>query len=107
MKAPRNMSKGNDLGLLDLLKNKGNGAEALAALAAKAPAHEAADGTAPAVDAKLNDVLNRISQLTGADVRRGDAAAAGQTPMIRSASGTPSSGAAVSPAASPAASAAP
>ena len=37
------MSKGNDLGLLDLLKGKGHGADALAALAAKAPAHEPAD----------------------------------------------------------------
>src|SRR4051794_28331969 len=67
------MSKGNDLGLLDLLKNKGNGAEALAALAAKTPAHDPGDHPAPAAEAKLNDVLNRISQLTGTDVRRGEA----------------------------------
>src|SRR4029079_5353076 len=60
-KASCNMGKGNDLGLLDLLKGKGNSAEALAALAAKAPTHEPNDGTPAATDAKLNDVLNRIS----------------------------------------------
>ena len=42
------MGKGNDLGLLDLLKTKGKGAEALADLAAKAPAHEPGDGPVPA-----------------------------------------------------------
>jgi DNA-binding PadR family transcriptional regulator len=70
------MSKGSDLGLLDLLKSKGTGAEALAALAAKAPSHEPGEGAAPSADAKLNDVLNRISQLTGADMRKADAGAA-------------------------------
>jgi predicted ATPase with chaperone activity len=69
-----NMSKGNDLGLLDLLKKKGNTAEALAALAAKSPAHEPGDGNTPAAEAKLNEVLSRINQLTGAELRRGEAA---------------------------------
>jgi DNA-binding PadR family transcriptional regulator len=69
------MSKGNDFGLLELLKSKGAGAEALTALAAKAPSHEAGEA-GPAPDQKLNDVLNRIIQLTGTDVRRGEAALA-------------------------------
>jgi hypothetical protein len=71
------MSKGSDLGLLDLLKKKGNTAEALADLAAKAPAHEPGDGNTPAAVAKLNEVLNRINQLTGAEVRREQAESAG------------------------------
>lgn len=71
------MSKGTDSGLLEMLRNKGNGAEALAALAARAPAHEPnGEGSA---DTKLNEVLNRIIQLTGADVRRGEAGPAAQT----------------------------
>jgi DNA-binding PadR family transcriptional regulator len=69
------MSKGSDFGLMELLKSKSAGAEALTALAAKAPAHDPADA-APAADQKLNEVLNRIIQLTGADVRRGEAAQA-------------------------------
>lgn len=68
------MSKGTDSGLLEMLRNKGNGADALAALAARAPAHEPNGEGSP--DAKLNEVLNRIIQLTGADVRRGEAGAA-------------------------------
>jgi hypothetical protein len=67
------MGKGNDLRLLDLLKNPGQGADALAALAAKAPSHDA-EGDAPGrADDKLNDVLRRINQLTG-DPRKADAA---------------------------------
>src|SRR5262245_40511079 len=65
------MSKGSDAGLLELLKGKGNGANALAALAAKPPAHDPAEAEAPA-DKKLDEVLNRINQLTGGDVRRGE-----------------------------------
>lgn len=65
-----------DLGILELLRQKGNGGgnsvEALATLAAKTPAHEPGDGAAASADAKLNDVLNRIVQLTGSDVRRGE-----------------------------------
>jgi DNA-binding PadR family transcriptional regulator len=72
------MSKGNDFGLMELLKSKAGGAEALTALAAKTPAHDPAD--APAPDQKLNEVLNRIIQLTGADVRRGEAALAQMPP---------------------------
>jgi hypothetical protein len=63
------MSKGNESGLLDLLKGKGNGAEALTALVARTPSHEPVD---PAPETKLNEVLDRIQQLTGADVRRGE-----------------------------------
>src|SRR5262245_66630684 len=73
------MSKGSDLGLLNLLKNKGNGADALRALAAKAPSHEPAADAVPAADAKLAEVLDRITQLTTADVRRGEAPPTGQT----------------------------
>ncbi|HMC12285.1 MAG TPA: AAA family ATPase, partial [Pirellulaceae bacterium] len=97
------MSKGNDFGLLELLKNKGQGGEALTALAAKAPAHEPADGAA-APEAKLNEVLNRIIQLTGTDVRRGEEGAAGPSPAsiartvaaagASAVNGTPSTGAA-------------
>src|SRR5262245_3538224 len=77
------MSKGTDSGLLEMLRDKGNGADALAALAARAPAHEPnAEGTP---DAKLNDVLNRIIQLTGSDVRRGEAAGAPQPSAARTA----------------------
>jgi hypothetical protein len=66
------MSK--DVGILELLKNK-TGADTLAALAAKPPTHEPLEASA-AADTKLNEVLNRIIQLTGADVRRGDSAKA-------------------------------
>lgn len=69
------MSKNSDLGLMELLKSKSGGAEALTALAAKAPAHDP-DAAAP-TDQKLNEVLNRIIQLTGADVRRGDSVVGG------------------------------
>src|SRR4051794_31807813 len=65
------MSK--DLGILELLKSKSSGAVTLAALAAKTPAHEPPDAAA-SPDAKLNEVLNRIIQLTGSDVRRGEPA---------------------------------
>jgi DNA-binding PadR family transcriptional regulator len=72
------MSKGSDLGLLDLLNVKGHGADALTALAAKAPAHEPVpqdDEDSVGREAKLNDVLQRINQLAGSDVRKADAAA--------------------------------
>jgi DNA-binding PadR family transcriptional regulator len=75
------MSKGSDLGLLNLLKSKGNGAEALTALAAKPPSHEPVAEAAPPPDAKLAEVLDRITQLTGADVRRGEAPLAGAVPV--------------------------
>jgi len=66
------MNKGNDTGLLELLKSKGAGAEALAALAAKVPAHERFDESSR--DAKIEEVLSRINQLAGADVRKAEAA---------------------------------
>jgi len=75
------MSKGPDSGLLEMLRNKGGGAEALAALAARAPAHEPNGEGSP--DAKLNEVLNRIIQLTGSDVRRGEQAAAAQPSLAK------------------------
>jgi DNA-binding PadR family transcriptional regulator len=77
------MSKGTDPGLLEMLRNKGNGADALTALAARAPAHEPNSEGSP--DAKLNEVLNRIIQLTGSDVRRGEGNAAVQPAVNRSA----------------------
>ena len=81
------MSKGPESGLLEMLRNKGNGADALTALAARAPAHEPnSDGAA---DTKLNEVLNRIIQLTGTDVRRGEAAAAAQPSVARAVASTP------------------
>jgi hypothetical protein len=76
------MSKGNESGLLDLLKGKGNGAEALTALVAKAPSHEPADA---APETKLNEVLDRIQQLTGADVRRADGQPAAAAPTVAAA----------------------
>src|SRR5688572_12647077 len=84
------MSKGSDLGILDLFKSKNASGEALAALAAKAPAHEAGESA----DVKLNEVLNRIVQLTGSDVRRPDAPLAPQVTAARAlaAPSTPGSG---------------
>src|SRR4029079_8178940 len=63
------MSAGNDVGILDLLKSNASGADALAALAAKKPAHDPGEpGAAP--EAKINEVISRIMQLTGSDMRR-------------------------------------
>jgi hypothetical protein len=65
------MSTGNDLGILELLKSNASGADALAALAAKQPAHE--PGQAPAsTETNINEVINRIMQLTGSEARRAD-----------------------------------
>jgi DNA-binding PadR family transcriptional regulator len=64
------MSNGKDLGLLELLTARRSGADALTALAAKAPAHDAIDDETTNRDARLNEVLNRINQLAGGDVRR-------------------------------------
>jgi predicted ATPase with chaperone activity len=85
------MSKGNELGLLELLKSKGNSGEALAALAAKQPAHEQMQESPASREAKLNEVLNRINQLAGTDVRKGDVAAArsSPSPVARPASPAP------------------
>src|SRR5262249_52133437 len=58
--------------LLELLRDKATGGDAAAALAARLPAHEPRDGNN--VDSTLNEVLSRITQLTGKDVRRSDAA---------------------------------
>ena len=82
------MSKGKDLGILELLKGNKNGGEALAVLAAKAPTHDPAreQPSAEVVDqdAKLNEVLSRIQQL--ADIRKGEAGgAAAATPPAASA----------------------
>src|SRR5205809_65948 len=91
------MSKGNEAGLLELLKGKGNGANALAALAAKAPAHDPTDADTPAADKKLNDVLNRINQLTGADGRRGETPPAGPQPQSPRAAAAPAAPTAPNP----------
>ena len=61
------MSKGNDSGLLGLLKKDNKGGDPWAALAAKAPAHDGAEGDAP--DAKISEVLKRIGELTGNDAK--------------------------------------
>ncbi len=78
------MSKGKELGILDLLKGN-KGGEAVAVLAAKAPAHDPVTARAggktagqPAdPDQKINDVLSRIQQLAGADLRKPEQAAVG------------------------------
>ena len=57
------MSKGNDQGLLDLLKGNAKGADPWAALAARSPAHEAEE-KGPDPDQKLSQMLRRISDLT-------------------------------------------
>lgn len=75
------MSKGTDSGLLEMLRSKGHSADALASLAARTPAHEPGDDGSP--DKKLNEVLNRIIQLTGTDVRRGESNAATQASLAR------------------------
>src|SRR5437764_4061675 len=71
------MGKGNDLGLLDLLKSKGGSADALTALAARTPAHEPADAPADR-EAKLNEVISRIQQLAGGEQGKTDSRAAKQ-----------------------------
>src|SRR6476646_4293839 len=63
------MATGNDLGILELLKNNASGADPLTALAAKTPAHDAGEPSG-APETKINEVINRIMQLTGSDVRR-------------------------------------
>src|SRR5947208_8404122 len=69
--APPNMTTGKDAGLLELLKTNASGADPLAALAAKTPAHDLGEpGGSP--EAKLNEVIGRIMQLTGSDVRRSE-----------------------------------
>jgi hypothetical protein len=88
------MSKGSDAGLLELLKGKGNSANALAALAAKPPAHDPTDADAPA-DKKLDEVLNRINQLAGTDVRRGEAPPVGVQPQAPRAAASPAAAPAV------------
>jgi DNA-binding PadR family transcriptional regulator len=66
------MSTGADSVLLELLRDKDKGGDAAAALAAQSPLHEPRDGDD--ADSTLNEVLSRINQLTGKDVRRSDAA---------------------------------
>src|SRR5262245_21421994 len=65
------MSTGADSVLLELLRDKDRGGDAAAALAARSPAHEPRDGQD--ADSTLNEVLSRITQLTGKDIRRSDA----------------------------------
>ncbi len=55
------MSKSGDSGLLELLKKNPNGGDPWASLAAKAPAPDPVD----APDAKLSEMLKRISDITG------------------------------------------
>ena len=67
------MSKGNDAGLLELLKKEGRGGDPWAALAAKAPAHDPSgqgDDDAPA-DSRLNEMLKRISDLATGEGKPG------------------------------------
>lgn len=72
------MSSDQDSSLMELLRGKGNGADAAAALAARPPTHEAAvDDSA---DSTLNEVLSRITQLTGTNIRRGEPAGSSQLP---------------------------
>jgi predicted ATPase with chaperone activity len=79
------MPTANEIGILDLLKGKGLGADALTALAAKAPTHNPVDESP---DAKLNEVLQRIQQLAGTDIRKAEAGgpSAGGSPVGASAS---------------------
>jgi len=93
------MGKGNELGLLELLKAKGNGAGAITALAAKPPSHDSTESPPAQSEAKLNEVLSRISQLAGADVRRPDGS--GSSPAQAAArQAAPSSSMAAAPASS-------
>jgi predicted ATPase with chaperone activity len=96
------MAKGNDLGLLDLLK-EGKQGEAWAALAAKPPEHEGA-AAPPAHDAKLNELLKRINTLAASDSH---AAAAPAARAVAPGAPVPAaaSASAATPAAAPAAAA--
>jgi predicted ATPase with chaperone activity len=87
------MAKGNDLGLLDLLKD-GKSGDAWAALAARAPEHEGGAGS-PGHDAKLNDLLKRINTLAASEAQ------STATPSARPAA-PPTSSSAAAPAAGPA-----
>jgi predicted ATPase with chaperone activity len=94
------MAKGNDLGLLDLLKD-GKQGEAWAALAAKPPEHEGA--AAPvAHDAKLNELLKRINTLAASESHAAAAPAARAVAPGAPAS-PPAAASAAPPAAAPAA----
>src|SRR5687768_12692232 len=64
------MGKGNDLGLLELLKSGQKGGDQWSALTARTPDHDPADEAAGQREAKLNDALRRINQLTTADGRK-------------------------------------
>ncbi|MCU0878360.1 MAG: AAA family ATPase [Pirellulaceae bacterium] len=59
------MSKGNDSGLLELLRKDGSGADPWASLAAKAPAHDSDEEGGS--DARLSEMLKRINDLAGGD----------------------------------------
>jgi predicted ATPase with chaperone activity len=67
------MAKGSDSGLLELLKKDPKGGDPWASLAAKAPSHDPED-------AKISDVLKRISDLTGTDGKQPADPAAGAVP---------------------------
>jgi predicted ATPase with chaperone activity len=86
------MSKGNDLGLLDLLKHNPKSGDAWALLAAKPPEHEAAVPPT-GQDAKLNELLRRINTIAATE---GNASA---PPSAKTAAALP----AVKPEAAPAA----
>src|SRR5438874_1402670 len=64
------MSTGADSVLLELLRDKSKGGDAAAALAARSPAHEPRNSNH--ADSTLNEVLSRITQLTGKDIRRSE-----------------------------------
>jgi hypothetical protein len=58
------MTKSTDNNLMALLGKKAGGTDTWTALAAKAPAHEPAEPRSPEKDAKLQQLLQRINQLT-------------------------------------------
>ena len=85
------MPTNSDLGLLGLLAAKDNSAAVLTVLAAKAPAHEPPSEDAKAREARLNDALQRINQLAGADPRKSNPLS--QRPAQPAATGAPSAAA--------------
>jgi hypothetical protein len=58
------MTKSTDNNLMALLGKKAGGTDTWTALAAKAPAHEPVEPRSPEKDAKLQQLLQRINQLT-------------------------------------------
>ncbi|HEX5106449.1 MAG TPA: AAA family ATPase [Pirellulaceae bacterium] len=61
------MAKGNDSGLLELLKENGKGGDVWSALAARKPDHDPSDEGAREADTRLNEMLRRINDLATGD----------------------------------------